>query len=100
MNIEKMREEFEVWVKSKWPETDFGQFNDGEYCGFTLQHCWAAWQASREALVIELPKCEVDVDSDEDYEVYEQQECLAMCESHTLTRCRKAIEAAGLKVKP
>lgn len=56
MSRDEMREEFEAWVKSKWPETDLSQFNDGEYCGFTLGHCWSAWQASREALLIELPE--------------------------------------------
>lgn len=84
MSNDKMREEFEAWVKSKWPETDFGQFNDGEYCGFTLQHCWAAWKASREALVIELP----------------QQSGANLDWNQAIRYCHQAIEAAGLKVKP
>jgi hypothetical protein len=57
MGNDKMREEFEAWVLGKWPETELGQFNDGEYCGFTLQHCWAAWQASRAAVWQPIDTC-------------------------------------------
>ena len=84
MSNDKMREEFEAWVKSKWPETDLTQFNDGEYCGFTLQHCWQAWKSSREALVIELP----------------QQSGANLDWNQAIRYCHQAIEAAGLKVKP
>ncbi|MBV4553077.1 hypothetical protein HU742_018185 [Pseudomonas sp. SWRI102] len=99
---DKMRDEFEAWVISKWPETDLGQFNDGEYCGFTLAHCWSAWQASREALVIELP-AENPLgtgpgDCGDGRPSFEQH-CAAEC-NFILRDCRKAIEAAGLKVKP
>jgi hypothetical protein len=84
MSSEKMREEFEAWVLDKWPETDLGQFNDGEYCGFTLQHCWAAWQASRAAAVVELPQ---QSGGNPDW-------------NQAIRYCRQAIEAAGLQVKP
>lgn len=50
-----MREEFEDWVKSMWPAQSLALFNDGEYQGFTVQHCWAAWQASRAAIEVEFP---------------------------------------------
>lgn len=59
---DKMREEFEAWVKSMWPAQDLKRFsvnfkeNEGEYTGFTVQHCWEAWQASRAAVVIDLDK--------------------------------------------
>ncbi|WP_434676203.1 hypothetical protein [Pseudomonas sp. D3-10] len=86
---DKMREEFEAWVISKWPETDLGQFNDGEYCGFTLAHCWSAWQASREALVIELP----------DADGLNREHMLVQGFLEGVAHTRVAIEAAGLKVK-
>lgn len=95
MGNDKMREEFEAWVLDKWPETDLGQFNDGEYCGFTLQHCWAAWQASRAAVVVELPtgQCLFDRSSGR------AAGGLPLVELKTVA---DAIEVAGLKyeVKP
>lgn len=82
MGNDKMRDEFEAWVLDKWPQTDLGQFNDGEYCGFTLQHCWAAWQASRAAVVVELPG-----------NVHHT--------ANGMRRgCQAVIEAAGLRVQP
>jgi len=57
MSNSKVREEFEAWVMSNWPNQSLGRFNplhgvtEGEYTGFTVQHCWEAWQASRKALV-------------------------------------------------
>jgi hypothetical protein len=83
---DKMREEFEAWVKREWPAQSLSQFNDGEYQGFTVQHCWLAWQASRESLVIELPQGGYFAGYDNEH----------MMESRDV---REAIEAAGLKVK-
>lgn len=56
MNESKMREEYEAWVLSEYPNQNMGKFSDGEYHSNTIQYCWLAWQASRKALVIELPK--------------------------------------------
>ncbi|MFV7440804.1 hypothetical protein [Pseudomonas sp. 382] len=61
MDTNKMREQFEAWVLSEYPNQSLERFNplhgvtEGEYTGFTVQHCWQAWQASREAVVVELP---------------------------------------------
>lgn len=88
-----MREEFEAWVKSNWPNQSLDRFNplhgvtEGEYMGFTVQHCWDAWQASREAIEVELPVVYQD-SPDPLYEVAYAQ------------KCRESIEALGLKVKP
>lgn len=55
MSNAEIRDQFESWVKSNWPEQSLDRFNplhgvtDGEYMGFTVQHCWDAWQASRDA---------------------------------------------------
>ena len=50
---EKMREEFESWLM------DNGQLalkeDDGEYSFQHTRLAWQAWQASRAALVVELP---------------------------------------------
>lgn len=88
---DKMRDEFEAWVILNWPNQSLDRFNplhgvtEGEYMGFTVQHCWEAWQASRSAVVIELPSAdEFDVPS---------------FAHDAIVGCWNAIEAAGLKVK-
>lgn len=57
------------------------------------------WQASREALVIELPKAMEGPDVDDDYEQFEIHENTAIEVNGMRRQCMKAIEAAGLKVK-
>lgn len=90
MDTNKMREQFEAWVLSEYPNQSLERFNplhgvtEGEYTGFTVQHCWQAWQASREAVVVELPKFD-------DYP--------ASIERDMRESLRAAIEAQGLKVK-
>lgn len=67
----------------------------------TYRALFTGWKASRESLVIELPAYEIDVNpDDDDYELMEQQEALSMLEHHVIGKCRKSIEAAGLKVAP
>ena len=57
---EKMRECFEDWAKSEQISIEvFAEDEEraGEYY-FLEAHCaWLAWQASRAALVVELPRC-------------------------------------------
>jgi hypothetical protein len=91
MKNEKMREEFEAWVKRGWPAQSLSQFNDGEYQGFTVQHCWDAWKASRESLVIELPGV-----NESEWDFTYEERC---AERNAIARCKSRIEAAGLKVK-
>lgn len=82
---DKMREEFEEWAfQCPWlglsDECMTRDEVNGGYYGLELHAAWLAWQASREALVIELPKVIGSLMYSSD--VYE------------------AVEAAGLKVKP
>jgi hypothetical protein len=102
MQNEKMREEFEAWVKRGWPAQSLSQFNDGEYQGFTVQHCWDAWKASRESLVIELPPVREEPDTDGDGISEGKTAAWNIWVGDKLAKaeCREAIEAAGLKVKP
>lgn len=55
---DKMREEFEAWAMTSaylgLSDTCMERFEDG-YLGGEVHAAWIAWQASREALVIELP---------------------------------------------
>lgn len=84
---DQMREEFEAWVISNWPAQSLSRFSaasGGEYQGFTVQHCWEAWKASRAAVVIELP----------------QQSGANLDWNQAIRYCHQAIESAGLKVKP
>ncbi|MCF7536176.1 hypothetical protein [Pseudomonas petrae] len=96
MTIEKMREEFEAWEC----EADTGPLTDpmwlmrdpdqpDSYGIVQVQRNWDAWQASRAALVIELPKPESD-----------EGESWDGCWKYGIKQCREAIEAAGLKVNP
>lgn len=78
MNIDKMREEFEVWYLRKFCGGQARLFRcvnaDQIYYFTEVQSKWDAWQASRESLVIELEPVR-------DHEI-----------------ATAAIEAAGLKV--
>ncbi|MBP0948920.1 hypothetical protein JTA33_00465 [Pseudomonas sp. 20GA0080] len=62
----------------------------GRFLYVWVQTSWLAWQASREALVIELP--------DDDYLNRESVFVQGYIEGVRLTK--EAIEAAGVKVKP
>lgn len=113
MDTNKMREQFEAWVLSEYPNQSLERFNplhgvtEGEYTGFTVQHCWQAWQASREAVVVELPKVvgfEGAYDSHRHHEfvpsmsdVEDADEIFGLCRR---VEAKEAIEAQGLKVAP
>ena len=51
---EKMREEFELWAQHELGYCA-GAKTDGTYCIAKINDMWQAWQASRAALVVELP---------------------------------------------
>lgn len=88
---DKVREEFEAWVLSDYPNQHMGRFATGEYHSTVIEHCWQAWQASREALVIELPEGE---------SLFQRMYGVA-CERPPLIERKHAlaaIEAAGVKV--
>ncbi|WP_346399941.1 hypothetical protein [Pseudomonas syringae] len=94
MSNDKMREEFEAActkhaIEAGYPEHDHGFDRHSEdrncYSDTHTQAAWWAWQASREALVIELP---------DQYKYADPGEAV-----HAISDCRAAIEAAGVKVK-
>lgn len=87
MNIEKIREQFEAWhsAKSGWEPRHYDFYwNETYYEDEDFQLAWEAWQASREAVVIELPCDRSFSASDDPWFVREQ--------------CKGAIEDQGLKV--
>lgn len=52
--MDKMREEFEAWAKLEGLPTTY-LASCGFYDAKATELCWQAWQASRKALVVELP---------------------------------------------
>jgi hypothetical protein len=108
--IDKMREEFEAWaITSAWLglSDECMEFIDDGYVNCEVQAAWLAWQASREALVIEWPQIvayEAGYDSirenefaSDSGELFDADEVFAL---HRSIEVLEAIEAAGLKVKP
>lgn len=83
MNDQKLREEFETWASSPDFGLRAGHFvkgDDGEYLNYPTQCYWQVWQASRAALVVELPQ-------EEPGYMYYAPDIL------------EAIEVAGVRVK-
>ena len=54
---EKMREEFDLWAQHELGYCA-GAKTDGTYYVTKINDMWQAWQASRAALVVELPSLE------------------------------------------
>ena len=57
--MDKSREEFETAIKNEFGDSiDYRVCGngDGEYLAWDMQVAWWAWQASRAAVVVELPK--------------------------------------------
>uniref|UniRef100_A0AAU6W2Z4 Uncharacterized protein n=3 Tax=unclassified bacterial viruses TaxID=12333 RepID=A0AAU6W2Z4_9VIRU len=100
MSNDKRREEFEAWARHDlgWEDDDF-RLVDGDYYWGTTGEALRAWQASRKALVIELPASPYMPDSEpESMTGYELGEAQGRCDMWA--NVRAAIEAAGVKVKP
>ena len=96
---DKMREEFEAWVLSEYPNQRMSKFADGEYHSTTIQYCWLAWQASRAALVIDLPPAPVLPDEPE--EAIDDSFMDGYYAAQGMRNaCAQNIKAAGLKVTP
>ena len=90
---EKMRDGFESWCLANGytlrpAETNCGIIIDGDYGHPTVQIAWQAWQASRAALVVELPQ-----------KPYCAQGMAYPDYSDALNDCREAIESVGVKCK-
>jgi hypothetical protein len=66
---EQMRKEFEAFAK---PHTYSLKMIDGEYAAASTALLWQCWQASRQALVVELPR----VTGDAVYDAQEVHEAL------------------------
>ena len=102
MSKEAMRREFEAWARKHnetLREDDLDGYESigldrqgGVYIWANAQSAWLAWQASREALVIELPRPDTSMHNGRSDAACE----LLLEQWH---KDRAAIEAAGVPVK-
>jgi hypothetical protein len=78
-------------------EVHCSKSESGEYVSAWVRGAWWAWQASRAALVIELPYVHGsptnEAASDQDY-------YLDQAKADMRQQCKKAIERSGVKVMP
>lgn len=84
MSTDKMRDEFDAWARDN-AMLLFVKVATGKYSSEKTELAWQAWQASRAALVIELPPQWYD--AREDGDIMDANAVIA------------AIEAAGVRVK-
>lgn len=84
----KNREAFEAWCDSNFPfKKDRFQLFRGEYNSQFTRQLWQAWQASRQAIEVELPESKANVtytNSGFNWGVGE---------------CAKALTSLGIRVK-
>ena len=71
--MDKCREQFEEWATS---QKSFVTKENGDYINPYVGYAWQAWQASRQALVVELPRVRGDIDYG-----YEQSEIIDLLDS-------------------
>ncbi|MCE1009985.1 hypothetical protein [Pseudomonas monteilii] len=101
MDTNKMREQFEAWAlraKAHGEHFDLSRGNHGAYKSPITHWLYCSWvasyQASREAVVVELPSEDTCRTSTS------KEEAVQEAYNHALGECRAAIEAQGLKVAP
>ena len=91
---DKMRDGFESWCLANGytlrpAETNCGIIIEGDYGHPTVQIAWQAWQASRSALVVELP------DEYKDRYLDKYQEGF----NDAVESCRNRLEDLGLELE-
>lgn len=89
---DKVREQFEAWAIAR------GQSVLRQGAGYAAERtgmAWLCWQASREAVVVELPR-DIDQFADDDH----GRRAFSLHTNTAYRECRRAITAQGLKVKP
>ena len=103
MDTNKMREQFEAWAlsaKAHGEHFDLSRGNHGAYKSPITHWLYCSWvasyQASREAVVVELPNRAAEAYREE----FDDVEGGSFNEAAYIRDVRKAIEAHGLNVKP
>lgn len=87
MSTEKMREEFEEAFLAKFGWRPSRMHGSDDYVEASANLAWWFWQASRAALVVELPETSLTGS-------------IGVAHKAVTKRCREAIEAAGVRVRP
>lgn len=99
MDTNKMREQFESFARDvlDWSDDEFRLASDGKsyYWGSTGE-AWVFWQASRAAVLVELP----DRTSEAYQEYFDDVEGGSFNEAAYIRDVRTVIEAQGLRVTP
>lgn len=110
MDTNKMRDISREQFEQRYPVPEGACWNaeEGRYVLFHLKLCtaakyerfvehWVCWHASREAVVVELPR-DIDQFADDD----PGRRAFSLHSNTAYRECRRAIEAQGLKceVKP
>ena len=83
--MERMREEFEAWARDQGYCLRRTTWDGADYVEHGTESAWLGWQASRAALVVELPNERSLSASDDPWAVRDW--------------CKDAIEAVGVRVK-
>ncbi|TKD30012.1 hypothetical protein [Azotobacter chroococcum] len=103
MEQDKVRAEFEaaymrdlVGTSTEGPEVWLERGSDGEYRSFQARGAWWAWQASREAVVVELPEAYSAAFIERQPEHKREQ---FYVHNGAVYDCRAAIHAAGIRTK-
>lgn len=102
---DKNREEFEVWALTRFINSETMQplvrceSEPDDYRYSLVNMAWVGWQASREALVIELPP-EPTVPDEPEEAIDDSFMDSYYAAQGMRNDCAQLIEAAGLKVKP
>lgn len=93
------REQFEAWVGGQYPCEPMEDIllkvgpEKERYHLKLIQRLWEAWQASREAVEVELPHPEPDGGTDS------QVDISAGFSNRMRSKCIESIRSAGIKVK-
>lgn len=89
------REQFEAEMAKLGDIVDMRRAKNGdmEYMAWDVSLAWRMWQASREAVEVELPTAEPDRGSDS------QVDISAGFSNRMRSKCIESIRAAGIKVK-
>lgn len=100
IRVDKSREQFEEYMKAEtnhplWrTEYPMTKDEDQQYSDHTTNMAWFAWQASRAVIEVELPRV-----ADSQPSAPCSAKMICAFHKHVVGECRKAILAAGIKVK-
>ncbi|EOZ3195989.1 hypothetical protein ACQL2C_004457 [Yersinia enterocolitica] len=95
MDITKSREDFEVnYAKKLRSNFDRNIYRTDRYVSLNVQAHWETWQASRESLVVILPKTCRDIAGEDAYLDSDETSF-----DYGVNFCAEAIRDAGIRIK-